>query len=402
MELSLGEARRIALSAQGFGRRSNGINVGHVRRAVALLGAVQIDAVNVLVRSHYLPVYSRLGPYDPALFDRLVRDGRAFEYWGHQASFLPVELHSALRWRMAENETNKHWLATQERIETERPGYIAAVMTEITERGPLALTDLQDPARREKVPTKYAESSILWWRWSDGKAVLDGLYGAGRLAVVRGAGFDRRYDLAERALPKEIITAPAPAIDDAQRALIQHAAKALGVASIADLADYFRMPVAVTRARVRELVDAGLLLPAQVESWSTPAFADPSIRGAAVAARALLSPFDSLLWERTRNQRLFGFQHSFELYVKPAKRRFGYYVLPFLLNEAIVARVDLKADRPSGTLLVPGAFAEPGAGRDVAGHLAAALREMAGWLNLERIEIGARGDLIAGLRSALR
>lgn len=405
MELSAGEARRVALAAQRFGRpRPAGApNLGHVRRLVGALGAVQIDAVNVLVRSHYLPIYARLGPYPRELLDRLVYQRRAaFEYWGHAASVLPIELQPALRWRMASNDGHRHWAAFRERVERERPGYLAAVEQEVAERGPLAFTDLADPARREKTTNKYAESTLLWHRWSDGKTALEMLYSAGRLAVAGRRGFERLFDLPERVFPPEVLAAPTPTEEDARRELLLRAAAALGVATVRDLADYFRFSIATTRARLRELVDAGELLPARVEGWPEPAFLHPDADSRPVRARALLSPFDSLIWERARSERLFGFRPSFELYVPAAKRQYGYYVLGFLLGDAIVARVDLKADQRRGVLQVPGAFAEPGTPpRTVAGELAAELRELAGWLELAEIEVADRGELAGQLRRAL-
>lgn len=405
MELSAAEARRIALAAQRFGRpRPAGTpNLGHVRRLVSALGAVQIDSVNVLVRSHYLPIYARLGRYPRELLDRLTYLRRAaFEYLGHAASVLPVELHPALRWRMARHAAHEHWLATQTRIERERPGYLAAVEREVAERGPLGLSDLTDPARRERVPTKYAESTLQWDRWSDGKTVLEGLYNEGRLAVAGRRGFERLYDLSERVIPPEVLAAPTPTEEEARRELLRRAAAALGVATVRDLADYFRFPIATTRARLRELVDAGELLPARVEGWPEPAFLDPDGDGRPVQTRALLSPFDSLIWERARSERVFGFRPSFELYVPAAKRQYGYYVLGLLLGDAFVARVDLKADQRRGVLQVPGAFREPGApaARTVSGELAAELRALAGWLELDTVEVADHGDLAPALRRA--
>jgi uncharacterized protein len=402
--LSTSEARRIALRAQQFGlaRPRGKPSVAQLRRLVQALGAIQIDAVSVLVRSHYLPLYSRIGPYPRHLLDRLTYERReAFEYWAHAASIVAIELQPALRWRMAGNAAHKHWVALQARIERERPGYLAAVMKEIAERGPLAFTDLSDPARREKVQTKYADSSLLWSRWSDGKSVLEGLFGSGQIAAADRRGFERRYDLTERVIPADVLAQPTPTEQDGQRTLVLRAATALGLATVKDVADYFRLPIATTQARLRELVDSGDLQTVSVEGWRMPAFLHPDADAAAVSARALLSPFDSLIWERARTERLFGFRHVFELYVKASTRRYGYYVLPFLLGEEIVARVDLKADQRRRKLLVLGAFVEPGASvRTVAGELAQELRDMAGWLELDGVEVADNGDLAAELRRA--
>jgi uncharacterized protein len=406
IDISRAEARRLALNAQGFGAPcSHGrVNVGHVRRLLSRLRAIQIDAVNVLVRSHYLPVYSRLGVYSLDTFDRLVYDRKeAFEYLGHAASYMPVELQPALRWRMSRYADNKHWKAAVARIEAERPGYLDAVEREITERGPLTVGDLSDPARREKVPTKYAESSLLWYRWSDGKTVLEGLFEAGRLAVTGRRNFERLYDLPERVIPDRILNAPTPSEDEAQRLLVRHAAAALGVATVRDLADYFRLPVSATRARIRELAADGLLVPADVQDWEENAYVEPEAKATPVEAATVLSPFDSLLWERSRVERIFGFQHSFELYVPRDKRRYGYYVLPFLLGESLVARIDLKADRSQGALLVLGAHLERGQEHQaVARPLAAEVTRMATWLGAQRVEVADNGDLATDLQSALQ
>lgn len=401
--ISGAEARRIALRAQRFGlQRPAKAGLRDVKAIVSALGAVQIDAVNVLARAHYLTIYSRLGPYRAGLLDDLVHKRQAFEYWGHAASLLPVELHPRLRWRMATYAGNKHWLAFRERLERERPGYFEAVEREVAERGPIAFTDLADQARRDK-DSRYAASTLLWERGSDGKSVLEGLYDAGVLAAAGRRGFERLYDLTERVIPEQIADLPTPEPEDAQRALVLHAMSALGVATQKDVADYFRMPAAATRRRLQELVADGTVLPAGVEGWTAPAYLNPDASSRPVEARALLSPFDSLLWERDRTERLFGFRHSFELYVKAPKRRYGYYVLPFLLGEALVGRVDLKADRRSGALLVLGAFAETGTGGPkIAAALAGELRDLAGWLELETVEVAANGDLSGPLERALR
>jgi len=369
-----------------------------VRAAVAELGAVQIDAVNVLVRAHYLTLFSRLGPYPVRLLDELTgRRRQAFEYWGHAASILPMQFHPLLRWKMARLAEHKSWAAFRARVESERPGYLAAVEREVAERGPLAFTDLADPARRER-PARYAASTMLWDRGSDGKTALEYLFDAGRLAADGRKGFQRRYDLVERVIPPEVLALPTPSPDDAQRALVLHAARALGVATANEIRYYFYLSAAVAKDRLRELVESGDLLPARVEGWDEPAYLHPGARRGQVSARALLSPFDSLLFERDRVERLFGFRHSFELYVKPAQRRYGYFVLPFLLGDSLVARVDLKADRARGTLLVLGAFGEPTVPSDGAAALAAELRDLATWLELDSIEVSDRGDLAPMLR----
>ncbi|SEE79504.1 winged helix-turn-helix domain-containing protein [Jiangella alba] len=417
-ELSLAQARRIALRAQLLDRPapSSPVTAARVRSVLRALGAVQLDAVNVLVRSHYLTLYSRLGPYDPALLDDVVyRRRHGFEYWGHAASLLPVELHPALRWRMRRRAEQASWQRFRDRVERERPGYLAALTAEVGARGPLAYTDLADKARRDRSDLdRYAESTLLWYRWSDGKSALEGLFDAGSLAASARRGFERLYDLPSRVLPPAVLGAPDLSLEDGQRELVRRAMAGLGVATARDVADYFRTPGVETRARLRELVASGELAPVRVEGWSEPAWLAPVPVPRSVEARALLSPFDSLLWERGRVRRLFGFRHSFELYVKPEKREFGYFVLPFLLGDTLVARVDVKADRSRGVLLVPGAFAEDGgdraAGEPAAGGRAAAevvaalageLRRLAAWLGLDAVEVGRRGSLAARLGRAL-
>ncbi|SDU70799.1 winged helix-turn-helix domain-containing protein [Jiangella alkaliphila] len=411
-ELSLAQARRVALRAQLLDRPPSGpatagaVTAARVRSVLRALGAVQLDAVNVLVRSHYLTLYSRLGPYDPALLDDVVyRRRQGFEYWGHAASLLPVELQPALRWRMTRRAEHASWQRFRDRVERERPGYLAALEAEVAARGPLAYTDLADKAQRDRsaLGDKYTDSTLLWYRWSDGKSALEGLFDAGELAAAGRRGFERLYDLPARVLPTPVLSAPTPSLEDGQRELVRRAMAGLGVATARDVADYFRTPGVETRARLRELVASGELTPVRVEGWTDPAWLAPVPIPRSVDARALLSPFDSLLWERSRVQRLFGFRHSFELYVKPEKREFGYFVLPFLLGEALVARVDVKADRSAGRLLVPGAFAESGADPGLAvPALADELRRLAGWLGLDAVEVGLRGSLAEPLRRALR
>jgi uncharacterized protein YcaQ len=412
MDISSRQARRIALHAQGFGKaRPARPTVRHVRDVVRRLGAVQIDAVTVLVRAQYLTLYSRLGPYPMTLFDDLVHKRReAFEYYGHAASILPIEFHPLVRWQMDRYEKSKWWLGFVERLERERPGYLHAVRSEVEHRGPLTFTELTDPARRERDPGRYAESTVLWDTQSDGKAALDSLFNCGRLAAAGRRNSQRLYDLTERVIPAEILALPTPTEEEGQRAMLLHAATALGVATAKELGYYFFVPTVVTnlratviRTRIAELVDAGDLRPVSVEGWRDPAYLPASeVRSSPVRARTLLSPFDSLLFERDRVERLFGFRHSFELYVKPEKRMFGYYVLPFLLGDELVGRVDLKADRARGTLLVQGAYAEPGrATGEVAEELAAELHTLASWLSLDHLEVTLHGDLAPSLRAAL-
>ena len=405
LEIPAADARRIVLGAQGFGspRPARPPSAAQLRRAVGRLGVVQVDAVNVLVRAQYLPLFSRLGPYRVELLDRLTyRDGALFEYLAHAASLVSTELYPLLRWRMANYEASADWTGFLARLEREKPGYVDAVLAEVDARGPLAYTDLADPGKREKVATKYADSSIAWWRWSDGKSLLDGLHETGRLAVAERRGFERRYDLVERVLPAEVLDRQTPHPEAAMRALIRFAIDALGVGTAKDIADYFRLPVATTRTHLNALAGDGEVDAARVEGWKDAAFLSPRAKPSRLDVAALVSPFDSLVWERTRTERLFGFRYRIEIYVPAPKREFGYFVLPFLLGDRLVARVDLQADRKRGVLQVHAAFAEAGVDHgEVAGALAGELRSMATWLALDDIEVSPRGTLHRELTRSL-
>jgi uncharacterized protein YcaQ len=395
--LSAAQARRVALAAQGFAdARPAGAPGGRaVRRVFDRVGLVQIDSVNVLQRAHYLPLFSRLGPYDTALLDRAAHYAprRLFEYWGHEASLLPVALQPALRWRM-ERAADEAW-GGMRRIHRDRPELVAQVLEEVRARGPVAASEVLEEERPKRTGP--------WWDWSDVKRAFEWLFWSGRITSARRRGFERLYDLPERVLPAAVIAAPTPAIEDAQRELVRVAARALGVAAERDLRDYFRLGVVEARERVAELVEAGELWPVEVEGWRVPGYLDPAARlPRRVSARALVGPFDSLVWERARAERLFGFRYRIEIYVPAPKRVHGYYVLPFLLGDRLVARVDLKADRKAGALRVQAAHAEPDAPPDTAAELRAELGSMAAWLGLERIEVVPRGDLAPALRALKR
>ena len=389
-------ARRIALAAQGFAEPRPGGPVGtrHLRRLTDRLAVVQIDSVNVLSRSHYLPAFSRLGPYPRVALDDLAgRRHDLFEYWAHEASFLPVRLHPFLRWRMAEAE--QHAWGNMVRLQRERPGYVAEVLERVRADGPLKASELLEPKPRR---------SGTMWNWHAGKVALEWLFFTGALtARERTAGFERVYDLTERVLPREIVESPTPDRADAVRELVRTASRALGVATERDLRDYFRLPVAAARQAVAELADAGELLPAEVAGWGGPAWLDPEARRPRwIRARALLSPFDSLVWERPRVERIFGFRYRLEIYTPAAKRVHGYYVLPFLLGDQLVARVDLKADRQAGVLRVQAAHGEDGIDRPlVADALGDELRLLADWLELDDVDVLGRGDLAPDLAQAV-
>jgi hypothetical protein len=393
--LSAAEARRVALAAQGFANGRPAQADGRaLRRILGQVGLLQIDSVNVLARGHYLTLFGRLGPYPPELVDRAAwyAPRRLFEYWGHEASLLPVAAHPLLRWRM-QRAHDDAW-GSMRRVATERPELVERVLAEVGERGPMAASEMEEVGSRRGEP---------WWSWSDTKRAFEFLFWSGLITSARRRNFERLYDLTERVLPRAVVKAPTPAPADAQRELVRIAARSLGVAAERDLRDYFRLPLAEARARVAELVEAGELTPVAVEGWKVPAYLwHATTVPRRVEAHALIGPFDSLIWERSRVERLFGFRYRIEIYVPAPKRVHGYYVLPFLLGDRLVARVDLKADRAGGELLVRAAHAEPGAPAHAAAALAEELSAMAAWLGLERVRVARRGDLAKALRSALR
>jgi hypothetical protein len=387
--LSLAQARRVALAAQGFAdpQPAGAPSGWAVRRLFDRVGLVQIDSVNVLSRAHYLPLYSRVGPYDRGLMDRGAHYAprKLFEYWGHEASLIPVGLQPLLRWRM-ERAHDDAW-GGMRRVQEERPELVADVLDEVRERGPIAASELEAEERPKRTGP--------WWDWSDVKRAIEFLFWSGQVTSARRRGFERLYDVPERVLPAQVIAAPTPSVEEAQRGLVRVAARAMGVASERDLRDYFRLPTAEAKERIAELVEAGELLPVTVEGWRNHAYLDPGARfPRRVDACAVLGPFDSLIWERDRVERLFGFRYRIEIYVPAEKRVHGYYVLPFLLGERLVARVDLKADRQAGVLRVQAAHAEEGAPPETAERLRERLEAMAGWLGLEHgLEVAGRGDL---------
>jgi uncharacterized protein len=387
--LSAAQARRVGLAAQGFADpRPAGAPTGWaVRRLLDRVGLVQIDSVNVLQRAHYLPLFSRVGPYDTALLDRAAHYAprRLFEYWGHEASLIPVRLQPMLRWRM-DRAAHEAW-GGMRRIRRDRPELIEQVLAEVRDRGPVAASEVLEHERPKRTGP--------WWDWSDVKRAFEWLFWSGQITSARRRGFERLYDLPERVLPAEVIAAPTPPVADAQRELVRVAARSLGIATERDLRDYFRLGVEDARARIEELVEAAELWPVEVAGWGGgQAYLDPAARlPRRVRARALVGPFDSLIWERPRVERLFGFRYRIEIYVPAPKRVHGYYVLPFLLGDRLVARVDLKADRQGCALRVQAAHGEPGAPAETAPELRAELESMADWLGLERLDVTGRGDL---------
>ncbi|HLT60529.1 MAG TPA: crosslink repair DNA glycosylase YcaQ family protein [Microlunatus sp.] len=402
MELSLAEARRLALVAQGFRRRPAQPGLGEVRRTAARVLAIQLDSVSVLVRSHYLPAFSRLGPYPRESLDRLAyRRKELFECWSHAACLLPVELFPLLRHRMnLMLEAPTYSLGAPIRDQA----WIEDVHREVADRGPLTAAELSTADR----------GSGTWWGWSTTKRALEALVECGRLAIAGRRGFTRVYDLVERVIPEPYLSAPAPPAEPAQKELLYRSAVALGIGTGRGLRDYLgltsfrirqpdgrtlRMPL---RRLLDELVEEGRLVRATVEGWKDPGYLPAGSRiPRALHARALLSPFDSFV--RASAKLCCGFTNPLaqQLYVPAERRVFGYYVLPFLLGDTLVGRCDLKADTKRHVLLVQAAHTEPGQDRGpVAAELAEELRLLARWLELDGIEVADRGDLARPLRRA--
>lgn len=382
--LSISEARRIALAAQGFDRpRPEGrVDIRHLKKTINRLGLLQIDSVNVLERAHYVPLFSRLGPYDKArLDDLLYRDGEFTEQWAHEASHLPVDAWPLLRHRMA-----KHRYLPRLRAGLKKhPGFAKAVLDQIRDRGPLSADDLIEPGGRKK-------SKAWGWGVSVRKAALEMHFFEGRISVThRMTNFQKVYDLTERVVPAEHL-GRAIDEDEAERELIRRAARAYGVATDDDLADYYRTNIKVARERIAELVEEGELTPVRVEGWTKQAYLAPGVkvpssrrerRNATQDPASLVCPFDPVVWYRPRAQRLWDFEYRIEIYVPAAKRRWGYYVLPFLMGDRLVARVDLKADRQNGKLLVLSTHFENGVKKkEVGAALKKELKTMAEWLGL--------------------
>jgi uncharacterized protein len=390
LQLSNAQARRLALAAQGFtDRRPTGrVDRRHLRRVLDRMGLIQIDSVNVLVRSQELPLFARLGPHPRSLIHDATAAGELFEYWVHEASHVPTAHRHLYGWSM---DAPRRWAGFR-RFRDERADFIEEVYEIVRERGPLTAGEL-----REREGKKGA-----WWDYDDAKVALEILFDLGRVTAVRRPNdFARLYDLPERVFPADVLTRPALPEREARKELLVLAARSHGVGTVADLADYHRHKFC--KPLVAELVEEGRLLEVDVEGWSQPGYLHPDAKlPRRVDARALLSPFDPVVWNRERTERLFGFHYRIEIYVPAPKRRFGYYVLPILLGDTLVGRLDLKADRANRALLVQSAWSEPGvATTRVAGEVAAELTQMATWLGLERIEVGRRGDLSDELRRAV-
>jgi len=395
--LSASQARRIALAAQDLAAPKPDKPVGPAafHKLARRLGAIQIDSVNVFVRTHYMPTFSRLGPYAPALLEKAAwgRRPSLFEYWGHAASFMPVEWQPLFRWRMEQGRSPSNRKGGMSDFAAQRRTYIDQVLAEITRRGPVTGGDFAPEGPRKSG----------WWEWSDGKIALEWLFRAGLITTKTRRGFERVYDLTERVIPPAIMALPTPTKADAERELVLISARAMGIATIADLADYFRLLQADVRASVATLIEAGALEEVRVQGWREKAYLAVGARlPRRATGAALLSPFDNMIWRRERTERMFDAHYRIGLYTPADQREHGYYVLLFLLGERIAARVDLKADRKAGQLLVQAAHLEPGADEaETAAALAAELRSAADWQGLGDLMVAKKGGLSTALSREL-
>ena len=400
MEMSVKQARRLTLAAQGFrGRQPPAlIKAGHVTQMIDRLGVLQIDSVNALVRSHYLPLFSRLGNYSQTLLDQAAwsqgRHRRLFEYWGHEASLLPIELYPLMVWRMRRAAQGEGIYQSLAKFGREQQPAIARVLQAVRDQGALGAGSLS--SRQERAGP--------WWDWSVEKLALEWLFAAGEVTVAGRRGFERLYDLPERVLPDVVLNHPNVSEADAQRSLLLHAARALGVGTEKDLRDYFRQDPLPSRIALAELVESGHLHSVRVKGWKQAAFCLPDSKPPGkVSASALLSPFDSLIWERARTERLFDFRYRLEIYTPQHKRIYGYYVLPFLHNERIAARIDLRAERAAGRLAVHAVHEEePGLNEEGMQALGRNLRQMADWLGLAQIQVNCQRPSAGRLLTVLR
>jgi uncharacterized protein len=368
-------------------------------RTLSRTAVLQIDSVNVLQRAHYMPLFSRMGPYDTDLLRRAAeqKPRRIVEYWAHVAAFMPVDLWPHMRHRMRGYEARGHeWVAIRH-----KPELVDSLLAEVTERGACTPRDLDDGLPRKK--------EHWGWNWSTTRRALDYMFMVGDVAIAgRNSQFEIRYDLPERVIPAQHLEAPTPTEHDAVKELVRRAARSHGVGTLRDLADYYRLRSVPGQSQtgaapvVAELVEEGELLPVTIEGVRRPAYLHRDARlPRRIGARALLSPFDPVVWERERTDALFDFHYRIEIYTPVEKRVHGYYVLPFLLGDRIVGRVDLKADRRTGLLMVRAAYAEPGAPDETAEELAAELERLAGWLGLHTVVVEPRGDLAPALSGAV-
>jgi uncharacterized protein YcaQ len=374
------------------------VSRGHLRRLLARIGLLQIDSVNVLARAHLMPVFSRLGDYPLEVFRAAAwptksADRLWVETWAHEASLVPVELSPYLRWE------RRHWSTNHaQRMQRDHPGLLEDVLAVVAAQGPCSAGQVEEQL------ASGSKGRPGWWEWSLAKQACEALFSAGRLGTAYRRGFERHYDLIERILPKRVLDIPTPTPAEAQRHLVNIAARAHGVGTVADIADYFRMPVVAARSAVVDLVEEGAVLPVAVEGWRETAYLHREAKvPRKVAGSALLCPFDPLVWQRSRSERIFGFHYRIEIYTPAPQRRFGYYVCPLLVGESLVGRLDLKAGRAEGQLLVQASWQEPGIDTAVAAEAAGReLRRMAGWLGLPEVVVKPVGNFWREVAAAVQ
>lgn len=393
-KISINQARRIALGAQGFSQaRPRGrVDRRHLRKVMGRLQLLQLDSVPTVIRTQYMPLFSRLGPYRVELLDELAYDADEwFEAWSHEASLLPVEMEPWLRWSKQRAREGESWGRLHTLVQKD-PGYVQSVLGEVKARGPLAAAELSDPRPR---------SGSWWGSRSGGSIVLDWLFRIGEVGVRRTRGFAKQFDLLERIVPEEILRRPTPSFESSLDELLLRAARAHGVATADCLVDYFRLPVRPAKARLAALVEDGKLIACDVDGWKSGVYRDPdAILPRSIDCTALLSPFDPVVWNRKRIDGLFGFDYRIEIYTPAAKRKYGYYVLPLLVGDRLAARFDLKTDRDHGTLRVLAAHVEPG--EDVAlvaSSAAGELRELMQFVGARQLQVAQKGNLAKALRS---
>jgi uncharacterized protein len=391
--LSLHEARARALAAQGFDRERGKVDAKALERVVAATQLFQIDSVSVVVRAHYLPLFSRLGVYDRGLLDQAAWGSKRslFEYWAHEASLVPFALQPLLRWRMRRAALGVGvWKILADFGRANQP-LLAEMLARIRNEGPKVAGDF------EKRATKS-----WFWSWSNAKRGLEWLFWSGKITTATRRSFERVYDLPERVLPAAILALPTPSDHDAHLELTRRAVRALGVANRRDIRDYFRTALADTDPCIAELVEAGELVPVRIDGLKDVYYAPRAARAPRRRDyQALLAPFDPVVWQRQRTHDLFGFHYRLEIYTPAPLRKHGYYVLPFLLGDRLVARVDLKSDRRKDRLQVIAVHAETDTPPDAAGALLGELRLLADWLGLARIAMGRRGNFANKLRTHL-
>ena len=393
--ISLDVARRMALGAQGFGdpAPSGRVDRRHLRRAMARMRVVQLDSIPIVARTQYLPFHSRLGPYDMALLDRVAyRDDEWFELWAHEASIMPVDVEPLFRW-MTDRARSGHTWKSLHQVSVREPAYVEAVLAEVRERGAVTGGELSDPRPLPK-------DGSGWWNRSLGVLALDWLYRVGELGVRRRGNFEKVFSPIEDIVPKEILDQPTPAPDDAVRELTKRSVQALGLGTAKGVADYFRLPIKMVRPALDELVESRAIDVAEVESWNKPAFADPkAVVPRRITGATVLSPFDPVVWNRDRAELIWGFEYRIEIYVPAAKRRWGYYVLPVMVDGDLVARLDVKTDRDASVLRIKAAYAEPGhATPAVAARVRSAIEDLRVLVRVDEVDVADRGDLAPHLR----